>query len=336
MSHKSRLLLTAAGFFTFLSAGSAQSVISVKAGLVHYAEGKVLVEDKQVEAKFGEFTEMKQGQVLRTEEGRAEVLLTPGVFLRISENSAFKLVGNKLEDIRIEVLEGSVLVEAGEIGKEDSIVLTAGDSSVNIVKRGLYRIDADPAVLRVFDGEAQVAANGQTLKVKKGRQTSLGGALVAAKFDKEFSDPFQRWAGRRAGYLAAANVSAAKSILDSNVGWRRSGWYFNPYFGYFTYIPAYGNYFSPFGYYYYTPRKVDVVYNPPSRNVGYIDRSAGFGGSSMGGFSGSGRGASSATYSGGGGYAAAPAPPPASAPAPAAGARSGDSGGGSRGSGGGR
>ena len=330
-----RFALAAAAISVFAATAHGQSVISAKAGLVHYTEGKVFVADKEVEQKTGEFTEMKAGDVLRTTDGRAEILLTPGVFLRVGENSSFKLVNNKLEDIRIDLLQGSVIVEAGEVTKHDSIVLTAGAATINFEKRGLFRIDSDPMVLRVFSGEAIVTAGGQQLKVKEGKMTTLNGVLMSQKFSKEWSDPLQRWAGRRAGYLASANLSAAKSILDSGVGWRTSGWYFNPYFGYFTFIPAYGNYFSPFGYYYYTPRKVDIIYNPPTvaSSPGYIDRSIGWGGSQYP--VDSGRSTSSATYSGGG-YSSAPAPPPpAAAPAADGGARGADSGG-SRGAGGGR
>jgi len=332
VSQLSRFLLATAGGCMVTAVGYAQSVISAKAGLVHYTEGKVFIADKEVAPKNGDFPEMKAGEVLRTEEGRAEVLLTPGVVLRIAENSSFKLIGNKVEDIRLEMLAGSVLIEAGEVNKHDSIVITAGGASVDINKNGLFRIDASPASLRVYDGQAVVTSLGQTLTVKEGKQTALTGVLSASKFDKESGDAFHRWAGRRSGYLAVANVSAAKSIYDSGRGWGQSGWFFNPFFGCFTFIPAGGNYFSPFGYRYYTPRRVESVFYRPApmptmdRSLGWADPSIRHGADVSG---------RSAGYSGGG-MSSAPAPPPSSAPAaPAGGPRSGDSGS-SRNSGGGR
>src|SRR5688572_9649641 len=140
MSRFVRMSLTVAVFTLVAGTAYGQSVISAKAGLVHYTEGKVFVADKAVDNKIGEFTEMKAGEVLRTTEGRAEVLLTPGVFFRVSENSSFKLVNNSLEDIRIELLQGSAIIEAGEISKYDSIVVTAGAATINLEKRGLFRI----------------------------------------------------------------------------------------------------------------------------------------------------------------------------------------------------
>src|ERR1700674_3851376 len=72
-----------------------QSAISAHSGMIHYVEGKVLLEGQPVDPKFGEFPEVKNDQVLETEEGRAEVLLTPGVFLRVAENSSFKMLSNR-------------------------------------------------------------------------------------------------------------------------------------------------------------------------------------------------------------------------------------------------
>jgi len=71
--------------------------------MIHYVEGKVLLEGQPVDPKFGEFPEVKNDQVLQTEEGRAEVLLTPGVFLRVSENSSFRMLSNRLSDTALEV-----------------------------------------------------------------------------------------------------------------------------------------------------------------------------------------------------------------------------------------
>src|SRR5215831_16562499 len=88
----------------------AQSVISAHSGVIHYTEGTVLVGDKVYESKSQEFNELKENSVLKTEEGRAELLLTPGVFLRLGENSSVRMISNHLSDTRVEVLSGEALV----------------------------------------------------------------------------------------------------------------------------------------------------------------------------------------------------------------------------------
>src|SRR6185295_11157481 len=93
----------------------AQSVISAHSGTIHYIEGDVTIDGNGLHPKFAEFPEVKSGQVLATDEGRAEVLLTPGVFLRLAEKSSVRMLSNALADTRIAVIFGSVLIEAGEL-----------------------------------------------------------------------------------------------------------------------------------------------------------------------------------------------------------------------------
>src|SRR5215471_1607009 len=96
---------------TALSATTAfsQQMISARAGMIHYVEGKVFAGDEQLDGKFGNFPQIKENQVVRTEEGRAEVLLTPGVFLRAGENTSFRMITNRLIDTRLEFLTGSAI-----------------------------------------------------------------------------------------------------------------------------------------------------------------------------------------------------------------------------------
>ena len=97
------------------SAALAQSVISARSGLIHYVEGRVYLGDQLVESKFGTFPEVKENATLRAEQGRAEILLTPGVFLRLGENSSFRMVTNRLIDTRLEFLSGSAVIEADDL-----------------------------------------------------------------------------------------------------------------------------------------------------------------------------------------------------------------------------
>src|SRR3981081_3023063 len=79
-----------------------QFVISAKSGLINYVEGRVLVDGEPVVNKPGVHSEMKARSELRSKDGRAEVLLNPGVFLRMGENSTVRMASNHLADTRIE------------------------------------------------------------------------------------------------------------------------------------------------------------------------------------------------------------------------------------------
>jgi hypothetical protein len=262
----------------------AQQMISARSGMIHYIEGKVFAGDEQLDGKFGNFPQIKENQVVRTEEGRAEVLLTPGVFLRTGENSSFRMITNRLIDTRLEFLTGSVLLESDDMLKDNSVTIVAKDATVHLRKSGVYRFDSEPARLRVFKGVVDIEANGKTFELKDGKELSLTGDLAIAKFDSKETDALSRWSYRRAEYVAMANVSAAKSLRDggstysgysnglySNVGYgggypcanvRSSLWAFNPYFGMYTYVPCGGRYNSPYGFMFWSPQTVYRVYAP--------------------------------------------------------------------------
>ena len=123
-----------AGAAGSVAALAQSAVISARSGLIHYVEGQVYVDDQLVETKFGIFPEVKENQQLRTEEGRAEVLLTPGVFLRLGENSSFRMITNRLIDTRLEFLAGAAVVEAEDIAKDNSVTVAYGDATVHPTK----------------------------------------------------------------------------------------------------------------------------------------------------------------------------------------------------------
>lgn len=241
-----------------------QSAISAHSGMIHYIEGQVSLDGKPVEVKFAEFPQVQNEQTLATEEGRAEVLLTPGVFLRLSENSSFRMQSNRLSDTTLEVLSGSALFEVAELLPDNAITVHFKDSSIELVKHGLYRMDADAGRLRVYDGEARVTSGQQTVIAKKGREIGFGAVIQTASFNTKVTDPFYRWASRRSENIAVANISSAKSALSSGGGYPSSygSWAWNPWFGMFTYLPGRGYGYNPFGWMYYSPVTVYYVYYP--------------------------------------------------------------------------
>ena len=243
----------------------AQHVISARAGLVHYAEGRVLIEDQLAEPKFGHFPQLNEQQILRTEEGRAEILLNPGVFLRLGEYSSIRMLSTLLTAARVEFLSGSMVLEWADLDPDSRVTVAFRDAVITVHKKGLLHLDSDPPELRVFAGEATLELGGQRAEVKEGRKARLAGDLAVEKFDRRQTDALDRWSMRRAEYLAMANVYAARSIGETEAGRhrRRGGWSWNPYLGLLTYVPAGGIYVSPYGFRFYSPQTVEALYRPP-------------------------------------------------------------------------
>jgi hypothetical protein len=289
-----------AGFLAVILALSAipalaQPVISAKSGLISYVEGKVYLSDQIVEPSPTHFPEVKENAEVRTAEGRAEVLLTPGVVLRLGENSSFKMLTNRLIDTRLELLTGSAVVEADEIAKDTNVTLVCKDGTVLLGKKGLYRFDTAPARLKVFEGLASAQVAGQNVEVAGGKMLGLGGMIASVeKFDKEDTDSLDNWSKRRGELVAMANISAAKEMHDSGctgLGYGTSfvtrfgaatpvtpgstlqpcmlnpcapSWGYNQWYGMMTYIPCGAMAWSPYGYQFWTPQTVMQAYNAPS------------------------------------------------------------------------
>jgi len=246
---------------TLAVAVQAQSVISAHSGTVHYVEGKVLLNDQEISPRFGEFPAMDNGAVLKTTaEGRVEVLLVPGAILRLGENSSIRMVSNSLTDTRVELQSGKAVVEC-----DDAVTLMVGGKPVSLLQNGIYEAKAQPAAVQVYKGEATLLNDGQMTMVKRGHELLAGDAVTAQKFDDNGTDDLYNWSSRRSGYLALANVSAARTAgddygsyagLGSGFGYMAGGWMWNPAFGMFTMVPMDGMLYSPFGYGFFSPTTV--------------------------------------------------------------------------------
>jgi hypothetical protein len=268
-------ILTIAMLALVLVTASAQPIISAKSGVIADLEGKVFLDNQALESSVTHFPDMKENSVLRTEDGRAEVLLPPGYVLRIGENASFKMLTNRLIDTRVEMLTGSGIVEVDENSKDTNVIVALKAGAATLSKTGVYRFDSEPARIKVFNGTASVLLGESTILVPTGHMLSLAGdAALVEKFDTGDTDALDHWARRRAEAMAVANVSAAKYVNDNYGKLNQSSWGFNPYFGLYTYIPMYGTMCNPYyDYCYYSP---GVVYNR------FYSPGTTYGGSSLG------------------------------------------------------
>jgi hypothetical protein len=190
----------------------AQSVISMQAGLINFTEGTVLLNDRTLGPRQGQFQQMREQDTLRTSAGgRAEVLLNPGGFLRVDRLSSVRLTSGRITDARIEMLSGSALVEAAEVRKGSSLTFSRGDATVSILRNGLYRLEADPARLHVIKGKALVRAGDRKVEVGGGKVVALDGDLVATRIKKSEGDGLDAWSQNRALRLARANLIATRT-----------------------------------------------------------------------------------------------------------------------------
>jgi hypothetical protein len=204
------------------------------------------------------------GETLSTRNGKAEILLTPGVYFRLGNDSSAEMIAPDLTNTEFELDKGEAIVEVDQIYPENDIRIRANGIDTRLVKAGLYDFDADHGQVRVFDGQASVVAGDKDIKVKGGHQLDLNtaGKLKSKGFDKKQyaeNDDLYRWSSLRSDYLSEANVNTAETYSINGwygPGWLGAGWYWSPWFGTYTFVPAGGYFFNPFGWGFYSPLRV--------------------------------------------------------------------------------
>ncbi|MCC7342824.1 MAG: hypothetical protein IT170_17210 [Bryobacterales bacterium] len=319
MGKRNPWVLLAAILLCAASSVFGQNAVSAKSGMVNYFEGKVLLDGKALEYDRARFPQIPQGGMLEaTDEGRAEVMLSPGVLMWVGEGAKVELVSDNLLNAKVRVLAGSVVISGTEFTDEMSLTVLVNDDSVNIQKKGIYRFDAAPASLYVYEGEATVERAAGETKVKKGRTLALSQPQAEiAKFDKDEASALLAWAESRDSQIQTASLSSARRMAAGGypgLGYSALGgtgyWLYNPYFGMYSFVPLNSMLMSPFGYYYLSPRAVNGYYQDYYYGMAAASRGGrgaspdsgmsrgGFGASSDG-FGGYSRGASSM---GGGGF----------------------------------
>src|SRR5688572_6048756 len=110
---------------TLLLALMMQYVISTKAGLVNYVQGPTNVKVTQ---------SVPMGVPIRTgSEGFAEILLNPGSFLRLGQNSEAVLQGIQLVNVSVRLNSGTAVVEAVGFDEDAPLEVVNGDLKVKII-----------------------------------------------------------------------------------------------------------------------------------------------------------------------------------------------------------
>jgi hypothetical protein len=226
-------------------------------GTVNYVEGQVSIGQEVLTSNSIGTAKLEPNQFLFTGTGKAEVLLTPGVFLRLGDNSSLQMISPDLLNTRVALDKGDATVEVAEIQDANNIEVTADGTTTRLLKRGLYEVNADQGAVRVFDGEATVSNDSRHVKVKGGHEVSIANETIskARSFDKdtyEASDLY-RWSSLRSAYVAEANADAAPLYVYGGSDWFGAGWYWDPWFSAYTFIPGDGIFYSPFGWGFYSP-----------------------------------------------------------------------------------
>ncbi|WP_433984262.1 hypothetical protein RBB78_04205 [Tunturiibacter empetritectus] len=100
-----------------------QGANPARPGTLNYVEGQASIDGRQVTAHSVGQAEVEPGQYLATADGKAEMLLTPGVFLRLDKNSTVKMIKPDLTHTEVSVEQGRAEVEADQLYPQNMILI---------------------------------------------------------------------------------------------------------------------------------------------------------------------------------------------------------------------
>ncbi|MEK7723818.1 MAG: FecR domain-containing protein [Acidobacteriota bacterium] len=273
-----------------ISAASSLYLISAKAGGVNYVSGKVAVEkDGKADGFLKKGDEIEVGdKVLSQTDGKVEILLNPGSYIRLAENSSFEFLSTSLDDLQLQVNKGSAIFEV-IADKDFTVTIKMPNSKFYLISEGVFRVDVlenGEGKISVWKGKAQVGDANATI-VKGGKSATQNATNVAIeKFDRDKKGEFDNWSRDRAKEIAKTNASLIQrqmrqSLLTSynSNSWNASNgyglWVQDPFSRTFCFLPFGWGWRSPYGFGY---NQSIWNYNPPPQMVGPMYQNPNLGG----------------------------------------------------------
>jgi len=269
-------------------------------GMINYVEGEAKIGSQTLSSKSVGKVELETGQTLNTRNGRVEMLLTPGVFLRLGQDTSVTMVSPSLTNTKVKIDTGEATAEVDEYHSQNNLMVQVDDATAYLVHDGFYDFDPQQGLIRVLKGQAVVLRNDMHVRLNAGRQVELfpeSANLKKAEFnvgEYKKQNPLYSWSKLRSQYLAEANVNEAPYLYNGwsgygpawgwgagwgwgpgwGMGWYGGpGWFWNPWFMSYTFIPGGGIQYSPFGWGFYSPRYVDrAPYSVEGGQVRYFNR----------------------------------------------------------------
>lgn len=111
ITHALQRLVIAAGLCLTVSACAFGENETANPGTLNYVEGQASIASQSLGPQSAGSAVLLPGQSLSTEKGKVEILLIPGAFLRVGEQSTVEMVSPGLTDTEVRLDKGSATLE---------------------------------------------------------------------------------------------------------------------------------------------------------------------------------------------------------------------------------
>src|SRR5467141_2364704 len=194
---------------------------------------------------------IRQGYVLATDKGRAEVEFENGAMAFLKENTVLEFYDLSLHDgartTRLVLRQGSASFYVNP-ASDDYFSVTGGDFTVEANGRGSFRLDNydDGSAVQTLKGRVTVIHKDDSTRLEKGQSLSIkagdDSSLNVGRLGNE--DDFDRWVSSRVDAVSAATNAA---LQYTNSPYYTSGFADLFTYGAFSSCGGYGLGWRPFG-----------------------------------------------------------------------------------------
>ena len=240
-------------------------VISAKAGGINFVSGTVSIQGKKAKKILAvQNDSLAIGEKISTAaDGKAEILLNPGSYVRLAESSEFEFADTALDNLAVKLNRGSAIFEV-IADDEFKVAVNTPKSQFSLVKTGVYRVDAlsdGTGRISVWKGKAKTGAT-ESAAIKSGKAaTIINGQLAIEKFDRDAKGELETWSKQRAKEIAKVNAKLLNremnnALLSSfsqnrwNVYDSFGLWVRDPFSRSYCFLPFGSGWTSPYGYWF--------------------------------------------------------------------------------------
>jgi len=193
---------------------------------------------------------IRQGYVVATDHGRAEVEFENGAMAFLAENTVLEFYDLSLEDgaktTRLVLRQGTASFYVNP-SKADYFSVTGGDFTVEADGRAGFRLDNfdDGSEVKVVKGRVSVLRKKETSALGKGQSLSMRAGDQSVNIERlPDSDDFDRWVSGREEAVVTATTAAQQYVSSP---YYTSGFGDLYTYGSFYQVGGYGNCWRPYG-----------------------------------------------------------------------------------------
>jgi hypothetical protein len=193
---------------------------------------------------------LAEGDRISTTEGRAEIYIGNGNYVRLNFNTKIdltKLPSIENDLIQIKLWTGNIIVSLESLYKEKNIELHTADISIYVLDRGLYRLNINQnqnTEFFVYEGVVEAAGESESMLLKDGQQLEAQRGHyreTSLDFMTAANDSFYEWSHKRDAIL---RQHFAKRYLPEELD--DFEYELNTY-GHWNYVSPYGYVWLPDG-----------------------------------------------------------------------------------------